>query len=75
MASENLPAMSVRPNNFADTFKTCSTEFIENGKEFHLFSAVCVLPVSTGKRNYRFSIYNGGKFHPPSCENLPLKIQ
>lgn len=51
---ENLPAVSVCPN-FADTFKTCSAELKENGKEFHVLPAVCVLPINRAKRNYRFN--------------------
>lgn len=41
-----LPAVAVCPNPIVDIFKTCSVEFIENGKEFHVLSAVCVLLIS-----------------------------
>lgn len=51
-----MPAVSVCPNHFADTFKTCSAELVDNGKEFHVLPAVTVLLIIRMKRNYIFNI-------------------
>lgn len=61
-----LPAVTVCPNSVSDILKTCSVEFIENGKDF------CVLFFSKEKPVGTYSMMRVNFSHPH--ENSTLKM-